>query len=80
MATNRFGFPFRLDFYSTQDLEMVVQRTAGILGVSIDDSGAYEIASRSRAPTVVPPGLARCSFMNPARSKEQLQKPKSRVS
>jgi Holliday junction DNA helicase RuvB len=45
---DRFGYPFRLDFYSTQDLELVVHRTAGIIGVPIDDSGAYEIASRSR--------------------------------
>jgi Holliday junction DNA helicase RuvB len=45
---DRFGYPFRLDFYSVSDLEQVVQRTAGIMGVSIDDSGAYEIASRSR--------------------------------
>lgn len=44
----RFGFSPRLDYYSVQDLEAIVQRSAGILGVSIDAEGTHEIARRSR--------------------------------
>jgi holliday junction DNA helicase RuvB len=44
----RFGFSPRLDYYSIDDLEAIVQRSAGILGVSIDPEGTHEIARRSR--------------------------------
>jgi Holliday junction DNA helicase RuvB len=45
---SRFGVINRLDYYNTKDLELVVLRSAGILGVPIDPQGVYEIASRSR--------------------------------
>lgn len=45
---DRFGFSFRLEFYSAEDLEIIVRRAAAILGVRIDDGGAYEIARRGR--------------------------------
>ena len=45
---DRFGLVERLDYYSTEDLTSIVVRAAGILGVSIDQGGAAEIASRSR--------------------------------
>ncbi|MGF1598238.1 MAG: Holliday junction branch migration DNA helicase RuvB [Acidimicrobiales bacterium] len=45
---DRFGFAFRLDYYSAADLEQIVVRAAGVLGVRIDGGGAAEIASRSR--------------------------------
>ncbi len=45
---DRFGFNFRLEFYSPGDLEVIVSRAAEILGVSIDAIGAAEIARRSR--------------------------------
>ena len=45
---DRFGVPLRLDFYPTQDLEAIVTRSAGLLGVAINASGANEIAKRSR--------------------------------
>jgi holliday junction DNA helicase RuvB len=45
---SRFGIVLRLDFYSHKDLEIIVQRSAEILGVEIDHAGAHEIASRSR--------------------------------
>jgi len=45
---DRFGLVERLDYYSTDDLEAIVARAAGILGVDIDAEGAAEIASRSR--------------------------------
>jgi holliday junction DNA helicase RuvB len=44
----RFGFSPRLDYYSIDDLGAIVQRSAGILGVSIDPEGTHEIARRSR--------------------------------
>jgi Holliday junction DNA helicase RuvB len=45
---SRFGIVHRLDFYSQADLEFIVTRSAGILGVPIDAAGAAEIARRSR--------------------------------
>jgi Holliday junction DNA helicase RuvB subunit len=45
---DRFGFVARLDFYSVDDLERIVLRAAGILGVRIDEKGATEIARRGR--------------------------------
>jgi Holliday junction DNA helicase RuvB len=45
---DRFGVSFRLDFYSPQDLEKIITRSAGILKVQIDPQGAAEIARRSR--------------------------------
>jgi len=45
---SRFGINERLDYYSADDLMIVVQRSASILKVSINDEGAWEIASRSR--------------------------------
>ncbi len=45
---DRFGIVQRLEFYNVQDLTRIVQRAAGILGVSIEPAGAAEIARRSR--------------------------------
>ncbi len=45
---NRFGFIARLDFYTCQDLEKIVKRSATILQIEITDQGAIEIARRSR--------------------------------
>jgi holliday junction DNA helicase RuvB len=44
----RFGFSPRLDYYSVEDLRAIVHRSAGILGVMIEDDGTHEIARRSR--------------------------------
>ncbi len=44
----RFGFSPRLDYYSADDLTSVVARSAGILGVEVEQAGAAEIAGRSR--------------------------------
>ena len=44
----RFGFSPRLDYYSVEDLRAIVHRSAGILGVMIEDDGTNEIARRSR--------------------------------
>ena len=45
---DRFGIVQRLEFYSDEELARIVGRSAGILGVEIDDPGASEIARRSR--------------------------------
>ena len=45
---SRFGLLLRLEFYTDEDLRIIVERSAEILGVQIDDAGAKESASRSR--------------------------------
>ena len=45
---DRFGISYRLDYYTTSELAVIVGRSAQILGVQIDEQGAAEIASRSR--------------------------------
>jgi Holliday junction DNA helicase RuvB len=45
---DRFGVVLRLDFYNPEELARIVSRAARILGISIDDPGAMEIARRSR--------------------------------
>ncbi|MEN9704862.1 MAG: ATP-dependent helicase RuvB [Pseudomonadota bacterium] len=45
---DRFGIVQRLEFYTTGELQHIVTRSAGILGVSIDAGGARRIAQRSR--------------------------------
>jgi len=44
----RFGIVFHLDFYSQKDLEIIVHRSAEILDVEIEATGAREIARRAR--------------------------------
>jgi Holliday junction DNA helicase RuvB len=44
----RFGIVFHLDFYSQKDLEIIVHRSAEILNVEIEATGAKEIARRAR--------------------------------
>lgn len=44
----RFGMNFRIGYYSPEEMEKIVKRSARILGVKIDDEGAMEIARRSR--------------------------------
>ncbi len=45
---DRFGVVDRLEFYSIEELKVIVKRSAEVLGVDIDDQGAEEIARRSR--------------------------------
>jgi Holliday junction DNA helicase RuvB len=44
----RFGLTLRLDYYGVEDLTRIVRRSAGLLGVAIDEAGAHELARRSR--------------------------------
>ena len=45
---DRFGIVQRLEFYSAEELASIVRRSATMLGISIDNAGADEIACRSR--------------------------------
>lgn len=45
---DRFGIIFRMQFYEPEELALIVKRAAGILGITIEDGGAAEIARRSR--------------------------------
>ncbi len=45
---DRFGVTLRLELYTPEELAKIVSRSAGILGVPIEDAGAIEIAKRSR--------------------------------
>ena len=45
---DRFGIVQRLEFYTIAEIERIVHRTAGILGVQVDAAGALRIAQRSR--------------------------------
>ncbi|WP_066476477.1 MULTISPECIES: Holliday junction branch migration DNA helicase RuvB [unclassified Sphingomonas] len=45
---DRFGIPVRLNFYTVDELERVVTRAAGLLGLAIAADGAREVARRSR--------------------------------
>ena len=45
---SRFGIVLRLEFYSHEDLRIIVERSAEILGVEINTEGALELAGRSR--------------------------------
>jgi Holliday junction DNA helicase RuvB len=45
---DRFGLVARLDYYQPDELEAIVSRAAGILGIAIDQQGAAEIARRAR--------------------------------
>ena len=44
----RFGLSYHLDYYSDEELERIVVRSAGVLGIPIDEPGAATIARRSR--------------------------------
>ena len=45
---DRFGVQLRLELYTTEELQRIVMRSAALLGIEIEPSGAREIASRSR--------------------------------
>jgi holliday junction DNA helicase RuvB len=45
---DRFGFSSRLDYYTSEELTRVIERSAGLLGIEIEQEAAIEIARRSR--------------------------------
>ena len=56
---DRFGVNLRLELYSPEELQKIVERSAGILNVEINSAGAYEIASRSRGTPRIANALLR---------------------
>ena len=45
---DRFGLISKLEFYTPEELKVIIERSAKILGVEIDEEGALELARRSR--------------------------------
>lgn len=56
---SRFGMTCRLDYYTAEDLQKIVLRSAALIGVEVDDPGALEIAARSRGTPRVANNLLR---------------------
>ncbi|NLT71767.1 MAG: Holliday junction branch migration DNA helicase RuvB, partial [Verrucomicrobiaceae bacterium] len=56
---SRFGITNRLDYYSPEELVIIIKRSAGLLGIPIEDPGALEIGSRSRGTPRIANGLLR---------------------
>ena len=45
---DRFGVVHHLEFYTVEELKIIIEHSAGKLGVEVDDEGAFELATRSR--------------------------------
>ncbi len=56
---SRFGLVNRLDYYSSNELCLIIERSAGLLGVPIEKEGALQIAHRSRGTPRVANSLLR---------------------
>jgi Holliday junction DNA helicase RuvB len=56
---SRFGMDCRLDYYGAEHLQVIVQRSAGLIDVEIDAPGALEIARRSRGTPRIANNLLR---------------------
>jgi holliday junction DNA helicase RuvB len=56
---SRFAIKSRLEYYSAEVLQKIIQRSAGILGISTSAEAAKEIAARSRATPRIANGLLR---------------------
>ena len=56
---SRFGLVNRLDYYSKEELSVIIKRSAGLLEIEITDGGALEIASRSRGTPRIANNLLR---------------------
>ena len=56
---SRFGITNRLDYYPVDELQQIITRSAGILGVAIEPDGAHEIAARSRGTPRIANNLLR---------------------
>ncbi|KEC56442.1 Holliday junction branch migration DNA helicase RuvB [Bartonella koehlerae] len=69
---DRFGIPIRLNFYTIEELEYIVQRNARLFSVQISDDGAHEIARRARGTPRIAGRLLRrvCDFALVKRAKK----------
>lgn len=56
---SRFGMTNRLDYYTADELQKIVLRSAALINVEIDDAGAREIAGRSRGTPRIANNLVR---------------------
>ncbi len=56
---SRFGLNIRLDYYDADSLTKILKRSAGILGIEIDEEGAREIAGRCRGTPRIANNLLR---------------------
>jgi holliday junction DNA helicase RuvB len=56
---SRFGMNSRLDYYGKEDLSQIIQRSAGLIGIGIDQCGSDEIASRARGTPRIANNLLR---------------------
>jgi Holliday junction DNA helicase RuvB len=56
---SRFGMNCRLDYYTAEELQKIILRSAGLIQVDIDASGALEIAARSRGTPRIANNLLR---------------------
>src|SRR6185503_15962318 len=75
----RFGMSARLDYYSNAELGRIIARSAGLLGVPIDEAGARELASRSRGtPRVGNRLLRRVRDFAETRAKGRITEPVAR--
>jgi Holliday junction DNA helicase RuvB len=73
---SRFGIVLRLEFYTHGDLRIIVERSAEILGVEIDEAGSIEIASRARGtPRIANRLLRRVRDYAQVRSKGKIDLP-----
>ena len=72
---DRFGLVHRLEFYSPAELQTIVTRSAGVLGIPIDSEGASEIAGRVEEPLASSIGLSNgCATMPRSRQRDELPK------
>ncbi|MEM9016874.1 MAG: Holliday junction branch migration DNA helicase RuvB [Verrucomicrobiota bacterium] len=56
---SRFGITNRLDYYSPEELVIIIKRSAALLKITIEDEGALEIGARSRGTPRIANGLLR---------------------
>ncbi len=56
---SRFGMNCRLDYYTADELQTIIQRSAGLLNIDIDEAGSLEIAARARGTPRVANNLLR---------------------
>ncbi len=56
---SRFGMNCRLDYYTAEELQKILLRSSGLIGVDIDDAGALEVAARARGTPRVANNLLR---------------------
>ncbi len=76
---DRFGIIYRLQLYTPEELCQVVRRSAGILGISVDEAGAMEIARRARGtPRIANRMLRRVRDFAQVRAGGQVTRPVAR--